>query len=348
MKSTIFIFLCILFFPPAISTAQCDEDIYLLSQDDVNNFNCTNLNGSLFVAGSDITDLSPLNLLTNVVGDVQIVFNPILIDINGLTSLVNVRSRILIGNNDILTQISGLTLFSSVEILEIRDNPMLSTINGFASINSLNFLYLKNNTQLTNLNGLETLNSIEHDLEITSNPELNTLEDYCGLFNLISNGFPNQYTVNSNGYNPIKIEIINQGPCYLLPVELINFHGIAVGQSVHLSWASTNEVNNLKFEVQKSTNGINWEAIHFIGGQSTTNEVQKYKYQDLNPFSGTNYYRLKQVDHDGSFEYSKVITVGYNNSGNSINVFPNPSNRLIKIQINTPSGLHRYTNALTA
>lgn len=64
--------------------------------------------------------------------------------------------------------------------------------------------------------------------------------------------------------------------------------------------------------------------------------MNQYRFEDPNPFSGINYYRLKQVDYDGAFEYSKVIAIEYNTSEKGIQVFPNPSNSLINIRIDNP------------
>lgn len=127
---------------------------------------------------------------------------------------------------------------------------------------------------------------------------------------------------------------INNAP---LPVELINFSGQILERKVELNWSTASELDNLGFEIQKSINGRDWRTINFAEGQGTSNEINEYRYDDLNPYSGFNYYRLKQIDFDGAFEYSKVIAVEYDNSKKSIRVFPNPSNGLINLQIDNPS-----------
>lgn len=123
----------------------------------------------------------------------------------------------------------------------------------------------------------------------------------------------------------------------ILPVELISFNSKKDNGGIVLEWITASETNNQGFQIQKSKNGRDWEIIDFIEGKRTTNEINEYQYQDTNPFSGNNYYRLKQIDFDGAFEYSKVITVEYDNSERSIEVFPNPSNGLINLQIDNPS-----------
>jgi len=123
----------------------------------------------------------------------------------------------------------------------------------------------------------------------------------------------------------------------VLPVELTNFNGSAKNDEINLRWQTASETNNSGFEIQKSKNGIDWKAIGFIEGHGTTFEQQEYQYNDTNPFSGINYYRLKQIDYDGIFEYSKVVTVENNHSEKTIQVFPNPSNGLIDLRIDNPS-----------
>ena len=123
-----------------------------------------------------------------------------------------------------------------------------------------------------------------------------------------------------------------------LPVELIKFEAkVTPFNEVKLFWQTASELNNSGFEIHKSNNGKDWETIDFIEGQGTTIEVSNYQYEDQNPLIGTNYYRLKQVDFDGAFEYSKTIAVEYNIEESNITIFPNPSNGVVNLQINNPS-----------
>jgi hypothetical protein len=93
-----------------------------------------------------------------------------------------------------------------------------------------------------------------------------------------------------------------------IPVELNSFTVIANFEEAELSWITSTETNNLGFEVQRSTGG-DFEKIAFIEGHGTTTESQAYTYIDRSINSGSYSYRLKQVDFDGSFEYSNVIEV---------------------------------------
>lgn len=95
-----------------------------------------------------------------------------------------------------------------------------------------------------------------------------------------------------------------------LPVELSYFKAELLNETgVLLSWQTASEENNQGFEVQKSTNGKDFETLDFVEGNGTTLETQNYSFTDSELENGTAYYRLKQLDFDGQFEYSKIITI---------------------------------------
>jgi hypothetical protein len=91
-----------------------------------------------------------------------------------------------------------------------------------------------------------------------------------------------------------------------IPVELSSFTARADYGVVELVWTTETETNNQGFEVQRS-NGSEFETLAFIEGNGTTSETQVYSYSDRNVNVGTYNYRLKQVDFDGTFEFSNVI-----------------------------------------
>ena len=99
------------------------------------------------------------------------------------------------------------------------------------------------------------------------------------------------------------------GNCYTpFPVELTSFTAIANEGMVELNWITATEINNQGFEVQRNQ-GSEFETIAFVNGHGTTTEVQAYSYTDRNVNTGSYSYRLKQVDFDGTFEYSDVVNV---------------------------------------
>jgi hypothetical protein len=98
----------------------------------------------------------------------------------------------------------------------------------------------------------------------------------------------------------------------VLPVELTSFTGAFVGNDVQLKWSTVTELNNRGFEIQRSINGSSFATVAFVEGHGTTTEQKQYLYTDRNIESRVNYsYRLKQLDYNGTYEYSQVVNVGY-------------------------------------
>ena len=113
----------------------------------------------------------------------------------------------------------------------------------------------------------------------------------------------------------------------LLPVELIYFTGKAEENDVLLSWATSVEINNDYFEVQRSVDGINFEVIGIVDGNGDSNEEIEYRYTDSQPYLGLSYYRLRQVDFDGAFEIHPTIQIenDFVRSGIEVTTYPNPT-----------------------
>jgi len=89
---------------------------------------------------------------------------------------------------------------------------------------------------------------------------------------------------------------------YLVPVELASFRASVNGSAVTLNWSTATELNNLGFEVQRSSDG-NWVNLGFVSGKGTTTEISQYSFIDKNLKEGIYSYRIKQIDQDGSYNY---------------------------------------------
>jgi hypothetical protein len=116
------------------------------------------------------------------------------------------------------------------------------------------------------------------------------------------------YYLNGNIFSINLWDIDDVQVDYIVPVELISFTANASEGLVELNWSTATETNNRGFEIQRS-NEAEFETIAFVEGFGTTTEFHTYSYNDKSINAGKYSYRLKQVDFDGSFEYSKVIHV---------------------------------------
>jgi len=94
-----------------------------------------------------------------------------------------------------------------------------------------------------------------------------------------------------------------------IPVELTSFTASVTGKSVALNWTTATELNNSGFEIQRSIDNANWNAISFIRGRGTTSSLAEYSYIDNSISAGKYFYRLKQVDFNGSYEFSNIVEV---------------------------------------
>lgn len=113
-----------------------------------------------------------------------------------------------------------------------------------------------------------------------------------------------------------------------LPVELISFNAKEKKGEVELNWKTASEQNNSGFEIQKSVDGMDFYRIHFEEGKGNSFQENSYRFIDKSPIKGLNYYRLKQIDFSGKFEYSEIQSVQLESSFEEIfTIYPNPSTR---------------------
>ncbi len=105
-----------------------------------------------------------------------------------------------------------------------------------------------------------------------------------------------------------------------LPVELIDFKAQEINHEILLTWTTLSEMNHKEFIVEKSNNGIDFYSIDIVQGNGNSNDIQHYNSWDKTPNVGMNYYRLQQVDFNGEFEYSNIVSIEIKNK--KIKVYP--------------------------
>jgi carboxypeptidase T len=123
-----------------------------------------------------------------------------------------------------------------------------------------------------------------------------------------------------------------------LPVELASFDAVTNNNAVLLSWTTATELNNKGFQVQRSKDKINWEDLTFIKGNGTTSVISEYSYRDIQPYPGKSYYRIIQIDFNGTAKESKTIEVYFkgNLSYELRQNYPNPFNPTTRIEYKLP------------
>jgi hypothetical protein len=136
-------------------------------------------------------------------------------------------------------------------------------------------------------------------------------------------------------FSPFAITSSPAGP---LPVVLLSFEARRVGATVACAWATASEARNSHFVVERSHDGASFTALGTVAGQGTSTAAHTYRFVDAQPVAGVAYYRLRQVDTDGTATFSPVVVVqGGEVVAASITAVPNPSAGQFALQLNLPA-----------
>ena len=140
---------------------------------------------------------------------------------------------------------------------------------------------------------------------------------------------PTWYSANLN--NPITVAGV-------VPVELTSFSAVGTRDGVQLNWETATEINNHRFEIERSNDSQNFTIVGFVNGRGTTTEKSSYSFVDKGVNEGKYYYRLKQVDYNGAYEYSQVIEVEFSVPQEFVLAqnYPNPFNPATTLSFGLP------------
>ena len=169
----------------------------------------------------------------------------------------------------------------------------------------------------------------------------NTSAQTNGILDFYADGYDVGNTGNLRGKHYYFVtEYIN-----VLPVEFIKFQGLEIEGETHLTWNTGSEVNNDYFEIQASNDGLKWETLRIVDGAG--NSFSELHYVENLGADKNRFYRLKQVDFNGSFEYSNVIYISKTNLvDHQFIVFPNPVENQLNFQYDEVSESVRKAEVL--
>ena len=122
-----------------------------------------------------------------------------------------------------------------------------------------------------------------------------------------------------------------------VPVELTSFSASIRGNIATLNWSTATEINNFGFEIERNT-----ERIGFVWGSGNSSSPKEYSFVDTLKYGGIYTYRLKQLDTDGSYEYTPEIKIEYHYSGlSTMRLYPNPTSNQFTVELNHISDKHK-------
>lgn len=144
--------------------------------------------------------------------------------------------------------------------------------------------------------------------------------------------------INSTGLDIYAQKVFQDG---VVPVELLSLRVSHYSSGVKITWITMNEVNNFGFEIERMReSNSSWEKLGFVAGNGNSNSIKIYNYFDEEVSYGRYAYRLKQIDNDGSYEYTNIVEIdlGLPEKHVLIQNYPNPFNPTTKIAFVIPSG----------
>lgn len=293
--------------------------------------------GTAWLLAGDNTNLFLASFMTNGVGPVSITTKPVSLS-GGLVSTFQNGDVCISGNNNMyalandgagVTQIfigslsnPSVTLTKKWDLVDPANATFTGSVNGVA-FDAAGSLYI------TTAAGLYFI-----DQTTVNGPagtvQCSLVQAQTGLQDLASNVFPQQST---------------------LPVTLGDFNVVRQGSNAVLNWTTLTESNTDHFEIERSSDGVNFSVVGTKGSFTNSVVIKNYQYTDpINQNSGMIYYRLRTVDKDGHGTYSKIVTLRIA-SGlvKDFVVFPNPFTTSLNLQISAEKATSvtvRISNAL--
>jgi hypothetical protein len=241
------------------------------------------------------------------------------------------------------------------QVLTIRyPSSDVVTFSGFANNPSYNYGYVEDTSTpgpgvdggdgytykvFSNDGSLKTVNMALGDTNVVLTIDVTVISGGDVPFELISG---NAWTMGNNADATIQ-NIGGSGNIFqqfvdcgneVFPVEILGFTAEKVDAGIMLDWVTVTEINNDYFQIQRSYDADVFEAIGQVKGAGNSNSVLTYQFLDNTYTSNKIFYRLKQYDFDGSFTYSNIVEITFEESDMiKMNVFPNPASEMVNVVV---------------
>jgi len=223
-------------------------------------------------------------------------------------SLVPSSAYIFVDNNDLTfdgieANVAKLDSYWGQASIPITVNGTTLSVNAGGTIANNTYQWFKNYDLVATKSGTNTY----------------TMSGY-GLYSVrVSNSMVPSLTLQSLYYNYSSA----------LPVKLLNFTAKKIDETNLLRWSTTTEINNSGFEIERSVDARKFEKIGFLEGKGESSNLEAYQFVDESPVS-VSYYRLKQIDVDEKFTYSRIVQVSSDDQ--ALKLYPNPAKDIFTIE----------------
>lgn len=241
--------------------------------------------------------------------------------------LGNVDASTYINNGTVREYAYNHQLYLDRNITIKVQNPPSSNVDLRLYIKASEFLALKNAMNSQNQpSGISTIN----DIAVLKNSDdcPSSLSATPLRLSTTNENYEYGYVLKAS-VNSFSTFFFGKNNFSVLPVSLINFDAVKEDKRVNINWRVDNETAFSGYEVEKSLDNQNWQSIGSVTASNNTG-VKTYSLPDEYPVAGTNYYRLKMLDKDGHFTYSKIVSINFSKPG-LITLQPNPAKDFINI-----------------
>ena len=276
----------------------------------------------------NLVSLLGLNNLT-LVNTIYIHSNSNLYDLDGLSQQIAYLDHLVINNNLKIRSLPNLSDLDFIWNLNIEDNQNLLNLNGLDSVTELGYLSINRNPSLVSISALQKVNRIREQTFLIDNAQLQTIDalskanmmtmdslvivanpilDVCAIESICNYlaDTTNAARISGNGTNCLNRDQVEM-ECLLLPLELLDFTVKKSNKTTLLEWTTANEKNHKSTIVERRTESLQWnKLLGTIQSQKQNNAIKKYSFEDHNPETGINYYRLKFINQNGSYSYSPI------------------------------------------